>query len=340
MNREEAIREIKSYYPTNKQMFNEALEFIIPELKESEYERIRKALIDYFDDANKADENPLQSYGIHTDKAIAWLEKQGEIDLEHYRDGENEKRKFVGYGFLKCKGDFLSFKEGETYWLEYVGNDNYNVRSDNLIGQTFHIKPVELYTVFRPTTWIEKQGKQETLCDKCRKENSYHSCQDITELGRRAVEHEQKPADKYEPKFKVGDWIVSIADPIQINLIKDGKYFTHNGTIGGDIRFMDKVYRLWTINDAKDGDILAASDNSIFIFKNVWGTSCKHYIALASDNEIRVNTKLDKFWETTRGVKPATKEQRETLMKAMADAGYTFDFEKKELKRIEQNPVE
>ena len=48
---------------------------IVPELKESEDERIRKAIIDYFDDANKADENPLQSYGIHTDKAIAWLEK-------------------------------------------------------------------------------------------------------------------------------------------------------------------------------------------------------------------------------------------------------------------------
>jgi hypothetical protein len=33
---------------------------------------------------------------------------------------------------------------------------------------------------------------------------------------------------------------------------------------------------------------------------------------------------------------PATKEQRDTLEKAMADAGYTFDFNKKELKKIEQ----
>ena len=35
-------------------------------------------------------------------------------------------------------------------------------------------------------------------------------------------------------------------------------------------------------------------------------------------------------------VNPATKEQREQLEKAMADAGYTFDFNKKELKKIEQ----
>ena len=36
---------------------------------------------------------------------------------------------------------------------------------------------------------------------------------------------------------------------------------------------------------------------------------------------------------------PATKEQRDTLMKAMAEAGYAFDFEKKELKKIEPQPA-
>lgn len=52
------------------------------EKKYNEDERIRKALIDYFDDANKADENPLQSYGIYTDKVLAWLEKQGKKPYE------------------------------------------------------------------------------------------------------------------------------------------------------------------------------------------------------------------------------------------------------------------
>ena len=36
---------------------------------------------------------------------------------------------------------------------------------------------------------------------------------------------------------------------------------------------------------------------------------------------------------------PATKEQHDTLIKTMTDAGYTFDFEKKKLKKIEQKPV-
>ena len=35
------------------------------------------------------------------------------------------------------------------------------------------------------------------------------------------------------------------------------------------------------------------------------------------------------------GSYPATKEQRDQLKKAMTDAGYTFDFDKKELKEIE-----
>jgi hypothetical protein len=55
--------------------------------------------------------------------------------------------------------------------------------------------------------WLENQGKQETLCDKCRKERPSHSCQDITELGRCTIEHIQSQTDKAEPKFKVGDKI-------------------------------------------------------------------------------------------------------------------------------------
>ena len=39
-------------------------------------------------------------------------------------------------------------------------------------------------------------------------------------------------------------------------------------------------------------------------------------------------------WWEAEGFRPATKEQRDTLMKAMTNAEYTFDFEKKELKKI------
>lgn len=84
-------------------------------------------------------------------------------------------------------------------------------------------------TVGKALAWLEKQGKQkETICDKCKKEQPSHSCQDITALGRCALEKqgEQKPINdtdeeivkavkdtsildmvesKFKPKFKIGD---------------------------------------------------------------------------------------------------------------------------------------
>lgn len=71
MEREEAIKIVKSHYPANKQMLNEALEFLIPELKESENERIRKALVRFHKSTIDVD-------GIKGEEILAWLEKQGE----------------------------------------------------------------------------------------------------------------------------------------------------------------------------------------------------------------------------------------------------------------------
>lgn len=81
MTHEEKLEEAKKLYKNANADQRYVLERIFPEefiteLTESDDEKIREALIDYFDDANKADENPLQSYGVQTDKAITWLKKQ------------------------------------------------------------------------------------------------------------------------------------------------------------------------------------------------------------------------------------------------------------------------
>jgi hypothetical protein len=48
--------------------------------------------------------------------------------------------------------------------------------------------------------WLEKQGEQEeTLCDKCKKTQPSHSCQDITALGRCALEKQ----GEYKPAFNI-----------------------------------------------------------------------------------------------------------------------------------------
>lgn len=65
----------------------------------------------------------------------------------------------------------------------------HNVRSDNLLGQTFHITPQQLYTVFRPTTWLEKQGKSKwtdkdehhlRMCLECVEECAFQDREDFS----------------------------------------------------------------------------------------------------------------------------------------------------------------
>lgn len=136
------------------------LQSVFPELKENEGNRMREWCISHFRACSRvAKDNPEYQEYLNN-KVIPWLEKQGEMDMESYKAAEDEKREFVGDGFIKCYADFQDFKEGETYWLEYVGNDNYNVRSDNLLGKTYHITPCQLYTIFKKQTWLEKQGEQ------------------------------------------------------------------------------------------------------------------------------------------------------------------------------------
>ena len=189
--------------------------------------------------------------------------------------------------------------------------------------------------------WLEKQGEQEILCDKCRKEHPSHSCQDITELGRCAVEYEQKSADKVKPKFHKGEWIVhhGTENIYQVVAIIDNQYqlkYGDNYTLQNCVD-VDRCARLWNITkDAKDGDVLAAHECYV-IFKEIDGLNIKcyctyHYIGLNPSFYVDTLQNKDAFY-------PATKEQCDQLKKAMTDAGYTFDFEKKELKKSEQNPA-
>lgn len=80
--------------------------------------------------------------------------------------------------------------------------------------------------------------------------------------------------DEQKPKFNVGDWIIRDSDGLTISIksVKDGIYYFHQG---GNlfVKDVDECFHLWTIQDAKDGDVLVASDSSIFLFKCVVDTS-------------------------------------------------------------------
>ena len=149
---------------------------------------------------------------------------------------------------------------------------------------------------------------------------------------------EQKPTDEVKPKFRVGDWIISHYNHVAyIKSIEDKNYFLSCSDGNSErlsIDYINRNWRLWTIQDVKDGDVLK-EDSCIFIIEKMNSNgSAKVHCCLFDDGEFDLTGSTLEF--DVDSTHPATKEQREQLKKAMAKEGYTFDFEKKDLKKIEQ----
>lgn len=199
--------------------------------------------------------------------------------------------------------------------------------------------------------WLERQGEHVAfrkgiqVGDKVTR-NEDGILVNLSQLKRIAKPNEmklgKKPVDKVKPKFKVGDWIM-LDRPVLITKVEDMPYNTHQYWTSDGTWFGDATKaKLWTIQDAKDGDVLAVepiegySSSFVAIYKKQNEEDFDSYCFVGFDG---------KFYDGENGhsaenIHPATKEQRDTLMEAMTDAGYTFNFEKKELKKIEQKPVE
>ena len=157
---------------------------------------------------------------------------------------------------------------------------------------------------------------------------------------------EQKTIDKSEPKFHEGDWVVSKLGNVWYIDSFDNKNYKVTDINGNHncfpIYIQDRLH-LWTIQDAKDGDVLACplpkcceSGGQIFIFKCI---NSRDYV----DNCIEYYCRICEgvFYENENGymgttsspLYPATKEQRDALFAKMKEAGYEWDAEKKELKK-------
>lgn len=147
-------------------------------------------------------------------------------------------------------------------------------------------------------------------------------------------------ADKIEPRFKVGDWIVFIKSKSIYQVEKKENYkYTLRHILGGSfcLSFSNEdLIREWTIQDAMDGDVLVHNsfmfDDFIFIYNNTSILQAYCYYSSEKNKFIIENREHHCPWNMQE-VTPATKEQRDILMKAMNDAGYEWDVEKKELKK-------
>lgn len=158
---------------------------------------------------------------------------------------------------------------------------------------------------------------------------------------------EQKSDDKVEPKFKVGDWISGYYTNYKVLSINNEGYVVED-VDGNKINILfenEKFHHLFTIADAKDGDVLVTTKirTCLFIYRKTdRKNNLTYYYAGIDGNGNFVEGCLKRtsyHFGLVSDVIPATKGQRDLLFQKMKEAGYEFDFEKKELKKIEQKPA-
>ena len=344
---DKAIEKAKKHYEECKMRGNdwfvEDMEDMFPELVESDDdEKIRKALLVEF---THLQSNGYKFAGLEGEKIVAWFEKQGKkkpvISDDALREG------IAHFGITQYQ---------VTNWLKkYV-----DVEKQDEQEQWDSVEPIseedKLHLIFDEQNPVDKVEPKFNVGDKIKlaKEPKY-SGREIIDIQNGAyyfdkLVHlpfsrqdewelvEQKPVDEVEPKFKVGDWVVRGNITAQILDVQE-QYYVGIDTNGNDFtssRFLsdDKIH-LWSIKDVKNGDILVDEDNNIGIYQGkVDDVDWHSYIYLGCDNYLRGSG-----YHIIKNTKPATKEQRDQLEKAIADADFTFDFEKKELKKVEHNSV-
>ena len=375
---DEALKRTQKWYDANtNEGYRGIFKDIFPELRESEDEKIRKAIIEFFE---LQDDNTTYSLVPKKD-ILDWLEKQGE-----QKSADKVEPKFKVDEWI-TNGDY-TWKIVEVKPLDYIlQSQDGNIVDDTIshVDEQFHSFTIEdaktgdvlalerdkrpfifkgfdkfhpeclvAYCgigdigLFKVTSsdgwWTDEKVKPATQeqCDflfKKMKENGYK------------WDAEKKLVDKIEPKFKVGDWCIDNEDGVIFQIVKvlDNTYTykTNEGKEYSCTHYsLENDAHLWTIQDAKTGDVLVCKGNikysngvkykRICLFNNL----DKAFFTLTKTSNYVEEYDIDVNIDYPDNTVPATKEQREILFMAMANASYELDAEKKELKKIEQKFAE
>jgi hypothetical protein len=142
--------------------------------------------------------------------------------------------------------------------------------------------------------------------------------------------------DKPEPKFKAGDWVVLYPSEIEVNrkVVQISRiercqlnmYWTTEGTWFGD----GTDARLWTTQDAKDGDVLYSPEhNLLWIYKNK--EECHAAVNLNYANSISFGSDI----VIPSDAQQATKLQCDYIFSKMHESGYECDDKEKVVKEVE-----
>lgn len=201
---------------------------IFPELKESEDERIKETLKGFVKGYSAFINGQWRLGDFTVNRIIDWLEKHNEYSWKP----TEAQLEALDYAYNNC-----SDTERGNY---------YECVLTNLIADLHKLyeKQDEKKPIFNADDWYvsEVDGK-------------IHNAKFIKEQGG------EKPADKIEPKFHPGDWITDGRLTCKVLGVTGKSYelHLHNDDychFETDVKSIDKYYHLWTIEDAKDGNIL------------------------------------------------------------------------------------
>ena len=206
-----------------------------------------------------------------------------------YDEAIERAKKLYGDGITE--GIFPELKESEDEkirrWI--IDDIRYNMNNEALNNSEYKKKAE------KAIDWLERQGK-----------NSI---------------------DKTKPSFNVGDWVVLITTKNVYQVEKKENYEYTLRHISGDSLclpfYNDVLIREWTIEDAKNGDVLVDEDNNIGIFQECEGMYWYSYTYLGYDGQLRGFSMGGSHEQTD--THPATKEQRDLLIQKINDAGYEWD---------------
>ena len=375
MKKEEAMKILKDFHDKSA-LFSvkTALDTVFPELAESEDERIRKSIIAIIN-------NYVDNSNTFKPKMIAWLENQSESDEIKAKEFLINKGYPIDangtfptyeemYNIIREGLEKLSEKPQGKTALEAAKEEN--VDNANKVEPKFHQGDWVVENIFPELkeskdekirkmiinhltqergslsnedtsdaiAWLEKQGNVNALIQEAA-EKSYTEGMRVERKRWIEKQGEQKPTDKIESKFKVGDFIVNDYCFGKVIEITNDAYLLDTGQ--GIPFSCEHNAHLWTIADAKDGDVVVdKSDGTIGIFQSIGhhpdGGSyndpsycflhCRY-----DDGYFYADFENGNTMDSDDAI-PATKEQRDTLMKAMADAGWEWSDKDRKLIKI------
>ena len=351
----------------------ENLEYIFPELCESDDEKNIKDLIDELKCSLKAANCQNDACGGGHEKrisllewAIAWLKKQE--NKKSFELNEEEKIKKIICGWIYTRPasffdngiskkemlDWLETQDKKTSWkpskeemdalygLSYITN-KMDDKKDEAITKLYQDLKREFFNgasyenMFSSSPVdsdinVEKQVKQE--------EPQVYETEDSEII----TYSENEGYKVIEPKFHEGDWITNGQLTCKVLNVTSKSYELHlynddNCHFETDIQSVNKDYHLWNVSDAKNGDVLAYVTDEEDLWIMIYWSLYEPYEGHVHYHALLVN---DNFSDKGTccicidDLKPATKEQHDLLFSKMKEAGYEFDFEKKELKMVEK----